>query len=190
MVLLQCEVVLLRSNRHTLYLQVKIHAYFFLRPWCRSQISFPICPLPSPSSVLACMTVRVHMCTFIYVWLHGVCVCVEAGGVTGTGEFNHALTDVCSIDLLLFCEHCSRPFRRDINLSIKPLDFPAGFTPHEHTASHPSAACAFVFYLLFGEGFKGGAGVLAQPLPMSEGGCIDLSWWKCLILWKKSNLYQ
>lgn len=109
----------------------------FPRPWTLSHISFFFCfHLPS---------CQVYVCVHSYMF-----VCME-GDVKGMGEFNHTLTDVCSIDLWPFCEHCSRPFGRDINPSIKATS-PQGLlctnTPHPICLEHKRAC--FLGWVFFG----------------------------------------
>lgn len=125
---------------------------------------FLICPLPCAKSAF----LSVQTCVHSYICVYGV------GDLKGMGEFNHILTDVCSIDLWLFCEHCFRTFGRDINPSIKATS-PEGL--HRTNSPHPicvsKSMCVF-----FGE-YKGEPEVLVKPLTgHSQGKCIDLYKWK------------
>lgn len=84
-------------------------------------------------------------------------------------EFNHTLTCVCVCACVLyrsvafFCDHCSRPFGRDINPSIKATS-PQGL--HHTNTPQPICVCNSRCVCFFGE-YKGEPEVLVKPLQQS-----------------------
>lgn len=93
-----------------------------------------------------------------------MCVCAyRVDDVNRNGDFNHARTDVCSIDLWLFCKHCSGAFGRDINPSIKATS-PRGLPPYPICAYKSICQCV----CLCGREYKGVPEVLVKPLQYSS----------------------